>query len=250
MPVRLFRRTPRSRSGTGGDPGARMQARARELEDELSRFCADGQPHHGECPELHNVQGIRARQPVLRHAGGRGHGVGRGPGAAGAVGGSATGGRRPAETGVGGGADPGRRHLGGLVAAPPAVGPAPAGFPAGPGVQVARGAGPAVTSVPTYAAVVRAGVPAGVPGAGPFGPAGLVGAAAPGTVSGVRHEHAAFLTPVGATERRRGTWSGCSRRISTQWQRTFGTSRFGTQVWRHGFHEQRTDNHEHEKRHQ
>ncbi|KAL3203841.1 hypothetical protein MRX96_041683 [Rhipicephalus microplus] len=94
--------------------------------------------------------------------------------------------------------------LGGLAAAP-AVGPAHAVLAAGPGVQVATGATPTgpvvpvVPGAPSYAAVVRAGGPAGIPGAGPAGPAGLVGAA-PGRVSGVRHEHVAFLTPVGATE--------------------------------------------------
>ncbi|KAH6920328.1 hypothetical protein HPB50_028686 [Hyalomma asiaticum] len=187
--------------GHRADPGARMQARARELEDELSRFCADSANRitvsarnyiMSRVFELVNLcSDMRADAATER-------------GAALALQGQLAEARREVaglqrrvlvaeRTPVG-------DILGGLVAAPPAVGPAPAGFPAGPGVQVARGAGPAVTSVPTYAAVVRAGGPAGVPGAGPSGPAGLVGAAAPGTVSGVRHEHAAFLTPVGATE--------------------------------------------------
>ncbi|KAL3249906.1 hypothetical protein MRX96_055774 [Rhipicephalus microplus] len=41
MPDLLFRRSPRSGSGHRGDPGTRMQTRAREIEDEISRFCAD-----------------------------------------------------------------------------------------------------------------------------------------------------------------------------------------------------------------
>ncbi|KAH6920896.1 hypothetical protein HPB50_028113 [Hyalomma asiaticum] len=187
--------------GHRADPGARMQARARELEDELSRFCADSANRvtvsawnyiMSRVFELVNLcSDMRADAATER-------------GAALALRGQLAEARREVaglqrrvlvaeQTPVG-------DILGGLVTTPPAVGPAPAGFPAVPGVQVAMGAGPAVTGVPTYAAVVRGGVPAGVPGAGPAGPAGLVGAAAPGTVSGVRHEHVAFLTPVGATE--------------------------------------------------
>ncbi|KAH7963996.1 hypothetical protein HPB51_027766 [Rhipicephalus microplus] len=152
--------------GHSVDPGNRMQARAREIEDEISRFCADSANRiTGQLVDARREIAGLQRQALVAE--------------------------RPPVGDI----------LGGLAAAP-AVGPAHAVLTAGPGVQVARGAmpmGPAVTGVPSYAAVVRAGGPAGVPGAGLAGPAGLVGAG-PGMVSGVRHEHVAFLTPFGATE--------------------------------------------------
>ncbi|KAL3221565.1 hypothetical protein MRX96_005057 [Rhipicephalus microplus] len=184
------------------DPGTRMQARAREIEDEISRFCVDSANRitvsarnyiMSRVFELVNLCSDMWADATAER--------GRGPGAAGAVGRCAPGDRRHAETSVSSGATPFGDILGGLAAAP-AVGPAHAVLTAGPGVQVEMGAtpmGPAVPGVPSYAAVVRAGGPVGVPGAGPAGPVGHVGAA-PGMVSGVRHEHVAFLTPVGAPE--------------------------------------------------
>ncbi|KAL3203828.1 hypothetical protein MRX96_041671 [Rhipicephalus microplus] len=184
------------------DPGTRMQARARETEDEISRFCADSANRitvsarnyiMSRVFELVNLcSDMRADAAAER-------------GAALALQGQLVDARREiaglrrqalvAER------PPVGDILGGLAVAP-AVGPAHAVLAAGPGVQVATGATPtglAVPGVPSYAAVVRAGGLAGIPGAGPAGPAGLVGAA-PGMVSGVRHEHVAFLAPVGATE--------------------------------------------------
>ncbi|KAH6941182.1 hypothetical protein HPB50_014601 [Hyalomma asiaticum] len=184
--------------GHRADPGARMQVRARELEDELSRFCADSANRitvsarnfiMSRVFELINLcSDMRADAATER-------------GAALALQGQLAESRREVaglqRRVLGAERAPVGDILGGLVA-PPAV--APAEFPAGPGVRVAGGAGPAVAGVPTYAAVVRAGGPAGVPGVGPVGPAGPVGTAAPGAVPGARHEHVAFLTPVGATE--------------------------------------------------
>ncbi|KAH7985449.1 hypothetical protein HPB51_026824 [Rhipicephalus microplus] len=188
--------------GHRGDPGTRMQTRAREIEDEISRFCADSVNRitvsarnyiMSRVFELVNLcSDMRADAATER-------------GAALALQGQLVDARREiaglqrqvlvAER------PPVGDILGGLAAAP-AVGPAHAVLAAGPGVQVATGAtptGPVVPGAPSYAAVVRAGGPAGISGAGPAGPAGLVGAA-PSRVSGIRHEHVAFLTQVGATE--------------------------------------------------
>lgn len=185
--------------GHRADPGARMQVRARELEDELSRFCADSANRitvsarnfiMSRVFELVNLcSDMRADAATER-------------GAALALQGQLAESRREVaglqRRVLAAERAPVGDILGGLVA-PPAV--APGEFPAGPGVRVAGGAGPAVAGVPTYAAVVRAGGPAGVPGVGPVGPAGPIRTAAPGTaVPGARHEHVAFLTPVGATE--------------------------------------------------
>ncbi|KAH8036487.1 hypothetical protein HPB51_000683 [Rhipicephalus microplus] len=180
------------------DPGTQMQARVREIEDEISRFCADSANRI--TVSARNYIMSRVFELVNLCSDMRVDAA-----AALALQGQLVDARREisglqrqalvAEL------PPVGDILGGLAAAP-AVGPAHAVLTAGPGVQVAMGAtpiGPAVPGVPSYAAVVRADGPAGVPGAGPAGPAGLVGAA-PGRVSGVRHEHVAFLTPVGATE--------------------------------------------------
>ncbi|KAL3243069.1 hypothetical protein MRX96_020743 [Rhipicephalus microplus] len=129
--------------GHRGDPGTRMQTRAREIEDEISRFCADSVNRITvSARKLHNVQGLRAGEPVLRHASGRGHGAGRGPWR---WQGQLVDARREiaglqrqvlvAER------PPVGDILGGLAAAP-AVGPAHAVLAAGPGVQVATGATP------------------------------------------------------------------------------------------------------------
>ncbi|KAL3203836.1 hypothetical protein MRX96_041678 [Rhipicephalus microplus] len=202
MPVLPFQRSPQSGSDTGGDPGTRMKTRAREIEDDISRFCADSLNRitvsarnyiMSRVFELVNLcSDVRADAATER-------------GAALALQGQLVDARREI-AGLQRQALVAERPpigdiLGGLAAAP-AVDPAHAVLAAGPGVQVATGAtptGPAVPGVPSYAAVVRAGGPAGIPVAGPAGPAGLVGAA-PGRVSGVRHEHVSFLTPVGATE--------------------------------------------------
>ncbi|KAL3221558.1 hypothetical protein MRX96_005050 [Rhipicephalus microplus] len=179
-----------------------MQARAREIEDEISRFCADSANRitvsarnyiMSRVFELVNLcSDMRVDATAER-------------GAALALQGQLVDARREI-AGLQRQALVAQRPpvgdiLGGLAAAP-AVGPAHAVLTAWAGVQVEMGAtpmSPAVPGVPSYAAAVRAGGPAGVPGAGPAGPAGLVGAA-PGKVSGVRHKHVAFLTPVGAPE--------------------------------------------------
>ncbi|KAH7987816.1 hypothetical protein HPB51_026527 [Rhipicephalus microplus] len=150
--------------GHKGDPGTRMQTRAREIEDEISRFCADSVNRitvsarnyiMSRVFELMNLcSDMRADVAMER-------------GAALALQGQLVDARREiaglqrqvlvAER------PPVGDILGGLAAAP-AVGPAHAVLAAGPGVQVATGAtptGPVVPGAPSYAAVVRAGGRAG-----------------------------------------------------------------------------------------
>ncbi|KAL3183343.1 hypothetical protein MRX96_000317 [Rhipicephalus microplus] len=189
--------------GPRGDSGARTQAHARELEDEISRFRTEfSQLDRSECPQLHHASGVRDGELVLGHAGGRGHGAGRGTGAAGPADRSAQGDCWPEKAG-----DGGRAASGGGTSSKtwlwlPLGGPA--AVPAGPGIHEVTGTatmGHPVSGVAggvSYTAALGSGVTSGIRGPSRNGPLGPQGVATPGAA--LRQDHVAFLTQVGNTE--------------------------------------------------
>ncbi|KAH6940884.1 hypothetical protein HPB50_009344 [Hyalomma asiaticum] len=166
-------------AGFRADLGARTQARAREIEDELSRFCVDSSSRITVSARNYIVsrvfelgQLVEARREIA--------GLQRQALAAG----------RPLVGDVVGG---------GVTAI--TVGPAVRGVPgsgAAAGSTAAADLGAARGL--TYAAVLSSGDPcaAGPPGSGPTGPGGAAGQR--GSTAGETHEHVAFLTPTGRTE--------------------------------------------------
>ncbi|KAL1476361.1 hypothetical protein MTO96_036558 [Rhipicephalus appendiculatus] len=116
--------------GLRADLGTRMQARARELEDEVSRFCADSANRI--TVSARNYIMTRVFELVSLCSDMRADAATeRGAALAlqGAVGGRAPGDRRPAEAGVGGRTTPWLGDVLGGLAAVPAGGPAAPMFP-------------------------------------------------------------------------------------------------------------------------
>ncbi|KAL3258795.1 hypothetical protein MRX96_046357 [Rhipicephalus microplus] len=158
-----------------GDPGARMQARARELQDEISSFCANSANRitprsrgaarvlRGQLIDVRGEIAALLRQVMVAE--------------------------RPPVGDI----------LEGLAVA---TAGGPAAVPAGPGVQGVTGTvtmGHPVSGDPggvSYAAALGLGAISRVQGPSRNGPLGPQGAGAPGV--GLRQDHVAFLTPVGS----------------------------------------------------